>query len=338
MKVPIPWAPLYPSQISGETSLELARWRGDWREFWVQWHEDRVYFQLTHGEPTVWASLETCAPDEAIACFEDAVCQRRYGACFIEWAEIHRSKNPHILDLQFIFALDGTGFLREWHSPDWITFAPKQTRGWIWFPELLDAELHSPHHRDYCRYAANNVYDEILMRRVTEKEIERLSWRSRTNKNEFKRIMLLLWNAQLLRFPLQQRRFANVSLQSCLPETRDLIEAPDSTTAILRSHLSLPAPFSDANAQLLDWLQTYFVGEGFEWRTTDWGKRQYRKLRAREPHLRAFFEPNSIYWGVRFGDRSDPSFHQQLEARLQLRAWLLDRATPSQVETFLRAD
>ena len=80
MKLPIPWTPLYPSQRSGEVSLQLAHWRGDWRECRVQWHEDRVYFRLANMDPKLWASLESCAEDEAIACFQDAVKSKCYGA------------------------------------------------------------------------------------------------------------------------------------------------------------------------------------------------------------------------------------------------------------------
>ncbi len=324
MKVPIPWAPLYPSQRSGETSLELARWRGDWREFWVQWHEGRVYFQLIEGEPTVWASLAICAEDEAIACFENAVSKRRYGACFCANVQVRYGLTHDVFPLQFIYAPDGTGFLREWCSRDWIAFAPPQTRIWALLPDLHLPAVGARETRECCQFAANSVSDAIRFRRVSDEEIARLSWRSQTNENEWKRVMNWLWDAGLLDFGENGRKWASVSFSCCIPHPK--------------SNLGLPAPKSESNTRLMNWLRTYFIGEGFEWRATDWGKRRFRKLRAREPHLRAFLEPRSISWHVRFGDQSDPTFHQQLEARLQLRDWLRDKVAPAQIEAFLRAD
>lgn len=324
MKVPIPWTPLFPSQVSGETSRETARWRGDWREFLVQWHEDRVYFQLVEGEPTVWASLASCDADAALACFEDAVCERRYGACFRASTQVRYGKTHDSFMLQFIYAPDGTGLLREWFSRDWIAFAPNQTRFWALWPDLHLPQIGVRETRECCQLAAGSVRDEIRFRRVRDEEIAQLSWRSATNETEFARVMNWVWDAGLFNFGERDRKWASVSLSCCLPT--------------LKSNLRLPEPSGENNARLLNWLCSYFVGEGVEWRVTGWGQRRFRKLRAREPHLRAFFGPRFVSWHVRFGDRDEPSFHQQIEARLQLRDWLRNRDAPSEAERFLAPD
>ncbi len=324
MKVPIPWAPLFPSQISGETSREMARWRGDWRDFWVQWHEDRVYFQLVEGEPTVWASLETCAQSEAISCFENAVLERRYGACFSAQTKVRYGKTQDCFSLHFIYAPDGTGILREWFSRDWIAFAPNQTRIWALWPDLHLPAVGAFETRECCQLAAGSVRDEIRFRRIPDQDIAHLSWRSQRTEEEFARVMNWIWNAGLFDFGDRDRRWASVNL-NCY-------------SLDLKSSLYLPRPKGPNNARLFDWLRAYFVGEGIEWRVTDWGQRKFRKLRAREPHLRAFFAPHSIAWNVPFGKRDEPSFHQQIEARLQLRDWLRDKATSTEIETFLRPE
>ena len=324
MKVPIPWTSLFPSQVSGETSLELVRWRGDWREFWVRWHEDRVYFQLVEGEPTVWASLKNCVPEQAVACFEDAVLERSYGACFRAQTKVRYGKTEDCFSLHFIYAPDGTGLLREWFSRDWIAFAPTQTRIWALWPDLHLPQIGVYETRECCQFAANSVRDEIRFRRIPDQDIAQLSWRSPRTEDEFARVMNWIFDAGLFDFGARDRRWASVNLNCCSPN--------------LKSSLSLPHPKGPNNAQLFDWLRGYFVGEGIEWRETDWGKRKFRQLRLREPHLRAFFAPRSVAWRVRLAGRDAPSFHQQLEARLQLRDWLRDKATPEEIETFLRTE
>ena len=333
MQIPIPWTPLYPSQRAGTASRESAWWRANERDFIVQWFEDRVYFRLTDGEPTVWASLESCAQNEATTCFEEAVRTRRYGACFKSCVKLEGRRGDFVLLMHFIYAPDGTGWLREWSSREWIAFAPHQTRMWALFP---DAEL--PRRgvyegRNCCQHAANSVTDEILFRSVSDDEIERLSWRCATTPEEFKRTMLWLWRAGLLRFSPEQRKFASVSLNNCLP----VYHPPDGDRQdkAWSSTLHLPKPCENANRELFDWLRGYFVGEGFEWLATGWGQRKFRKLRAQEPQVRAFFEPRPIYWGVRLSDQAEPSFHQQLEARLELRQWFQCKVSPEQADKWL---
>ena len=335
MTLPIPWAPLYPSQISGAPSLETVRWRGDWRDFNVQWHEDRIYFQLVEGEPTVWASLESCAPDEAVACFEDAVLARRYGACFVTHTKVHWGYEHFLFLLHFTYAPDGTGFLREWCSRDWIAFAPPQTRFWALLPDLHLPAVGAPESRECCQFAAKSVREQILFRRIPDEEIARLRWRSHTTQTEFERVMRWTWNAGFLRPEIDPKRNSNFWKAGLHTGFRRSVtdSAPCLDSNLFLSHLRW-----SANPAGWEWLCNYFSGEGLQWHATEWGQRKFRRLRAREPHLRAFFEPRSISWNVSFGKRDEPSFHQQLEAQLQLRTWLLQRATPAQVETFLRAD
>ena len=318
MKVPIPWTPLYPSQISGETSLELARWRGDWREFDVQWHEDRVYFQLTNGEPTVWASLETCAQNEAISCFEDAICERRYGACFEQCANVYAGRGLLSFPLQFIYAPDGTGLLREWCSRDWIAFAPPETRGWAFFPDLHLPQIGAQESVSCCIYAAKSVRDQIMFRRVSDEEIAQLAWRCETNRAEFESVTNWLWDAGLLREKKLGHLFQGATMSNSTPHLKT------------NFHL-INLSCGDA---LHNWLNAYFAGQGLQRSARNWGQRRYRLLRAREPNLRAFSEWNSVRWSVQF--QRAPSFHQQLEARLQLRDWLRDKVTESEIEEFLQ--
>lgn len=270
MKVPIPFASLYPSQYSGEISIEMARWRGNWREFWVQWHEDRVFFQLADGEPTVWASLETCARDEAIACSQNAVCERRYGVCFEQCTNVYPEHGMLPLRFQFIYAPDGTGFLREWCSRDWIAFAPNETRAWAFFPDLHLPQIGAEESQNCCIYAVKSVREQIMFRRVSEADMERLSWKSATNEAEFERVVNFLWNAEWIARVDANNHYLGVSFGNSIPHAK---------TWFHLSNLS-------CQPALESWLKTYFVGEGFEWRSLDWGARRYRKLRARTTFAR----------------------------------------------------
>jgi len=323
--LPIPFQPLYPSQRSGIATIHRANWRGEECNMVVQWHEDRAYFSPLEGRHGVWATIDSCEENDAVACFEQAVRERRYGICFVHWTEVHPGRGDMGLDLQFIYAPDGTGFLREWTSRQWIAFEPKETRGWVLFPDL---ELPRRADRDEsfrcCQYAASSVRDEILLRKVGQQEIEHLTWRSPTSEEEFKIIGISLWNAGFFRVRDIHRKYSGLSLFTYNNSTQ------------YRSRLSItPSEWNGKNS-FWKWMGQYFSGEGFYWRPTDWGKRRYRKLRAREPHLRAFFAPHGVNWNVSFANRSEPSFHEQLEARLELREWLWGKVSAEQIEDWLQ--
>ena len=299
-----------------------AMWRGEERRFEAKWHEDRVYFGLLDEKKTVWASLDSCEENEAVACFQEALESRRYGVCFSRQWDVYRRNFG--MRLQFIYAPDGTGLLREWSSRDWLFFAPQETRMWVLFPDLeLPAEsgqsaAMSPSY-GCCRAAIRCVEDELLMRRVSDEEIERLSFRSNSNREEFEQVARWLWSAGVLGAAFQS--WKQVSLFTFLMRPQ--------TTFALRS------PSWSGSPALLEWLQLFFASEGFEWRDTGWGTRRFRKLRAREPHLRAFFQPFGVWWKVSFERESQPTFHEQLEARLRLREWLREKAPEHNIESWL---
>lgn len=317
----LPWAPLYPSQKSGEISLQRAMWRGEERQFVGIWHEDRVYFRLLDGRETVWATLDACEENDAVACFQEALNSHRYGVCFSRQWDVYRRNFGMVL--QFIFAPDGTGLLREWSSRDWLFFAPQQTRMWALFPELeLPAEngqgSHSPESRDCCRAAIRCVENELLMRRVSDEEIERLSFRSNSTKEEFERVMRLLWNCGLM---YSNGNNGNGDTVSC-----------GNYGSVFNGYFYSHCRWAGQKT-MLEWLRTHFTPQGFEWHFDDWGKRRYSKLRAREPRLRAWFRPRGVMWNVELSD--EPSFHEQLEARLELRDWLQLKAPEEQIEKWL---
>lgn len=320
-----PWQPLYPSQRSGALRRESALWSGTPQQFQLQWHEDRVYFQLCGDDSTTWATLRSCTEADAISCFREALASRRYCVCFANQTKVRYGKETFFFNIQFLYAPDGTGLLREWSSRDWIAFAPKETRGWAFFPELTlpqrnDREIS---HR-CCQYAARSVRDHILFRRVSDEEIECLSWKSATDEAEFLRVMRWLWNSQILVPEVDTKSWADVSLTT--------------STWYSQSRLCWSRDDWQGNQNLKHWLQSYFAGEGFEWHPADWGKRRFRKLRAREPHLRVFLEPRGINWRFPFSKCTEPTFHEQLEARHQLRDWLRDKAPDSSTDEWLFPD
>ncbi len=326
MTFDLPWEPLYPSQRSGALSLERAMWRGEERRFAVQWHEDRVYFRLMDGEPGVWATLDACEEGDALACFEEAVRSRRYGVCFSHKFDVYR--HSQWMNLQFIYAPNGTGLLREWSSRDWLTFAPGATRMWPLLPDtVLPEEYSNPWRKGQshgcCRAAIHAVEDELFFRRVGDEEIERLSWRSSTTQAEFERVMRWLWDTRIMCVKEPIKKWEQPSF------------CPSNFVPNPRSSLSLSGMRWRADEKFLAWLRGYFVGEGLEWRKTGYGKRRFRKLRAREPHLRAWFRPEGVVWTVEF--TVDPTAHQQLEARLELRDWLRGKVPDARIEEWLGA-
>jgi len=321
----IPWKPLYPSQRSGTPTIERAFWQGEERRFIVQWHEDRAYSGLCDGESSVWATLEECAEDDAVACFEDALQSRRYGVCFSNNTKIRFGKEYFWWNLQFIYAPDGMGLLREWSSRDWIAFAPEETRMWALFPDVeLPQKERGGESFKCCQYAAIDVRDDLLFRKVGEEEIERLSWRSSTNQADFERVVRLLWLSRLTTVQDKAKTWTSIYMGT------------NYTDSMRRNKLFLSGMDWEGNEHFLKWLQSYFSSEGFGWMPTNWGKRRYRRLRAREPRLRAFFAPHGINWQVSFANQSQPSFHEQLEARLELREWLRDKVSAEQIENWLQ--
>jgi hypothetical protein len=322
--LPIPWQPLYPSQKSGAPSLERGLWQGEEKAFLLQWFDGRVYFQLYEDDKTIWATLDSCAGSDALTCWQEALLNRRWGVCFENVTNIPFGQERFPSRLQFIYAPDGTGLVREWSSPDWIAFAPKETRAWAFFPELMLPIKNDggPSHR-CCQFAAKDARKELLFRHVSDEEIERLSWKSLTNQSEFERVINWLWNAALLDVE-SSRMFLSYASAS-------LFNLPTHT----HSYFTLSGMRWAGSDRLLEWLRAYFTIEGFHWHSIDWGKRRFRKLRAREPHLRAFFEPGGTHWRVPFQGRAQPSFHEQMEARLHLRDWLRDKVPDADIETLL---
>lgn len=311
----IPWQSLYPFQRSGMPSLQSADWNGQEHSFVVQWHEDRAYFQL-EGEPIIWATLDSCTESDALDCWREALNHRCWGVCFQRGIKIPNG-SFYLSDrwlLQFIYAPNGVGFLREWSSPDWIYFSPQETRAWCLFPDLVLPREHDwKESRNCCQHAIQNVRDSLLYRTVSNEEIERLSWKSATNESEFLRVMGWLWNAGILRTGAYLHNY-NAHLSStfiCFPE------------------------HWNGSTILLRWLGGYFVGEGFKWRQSNWGKRRFRKLMVREPHIRAFFEPCVVRWSFVSAQHPEPTFHEQLEARFQLRDWLQEKAPEADIEAWL---
>ena len=182
-----------------------------------------------------WASLETCAEDEAIACFEEALRSNRYGACFIDWAEVHRSKeSAHSGFSVHLCARWNRDFCANGTARIGSLLRPNRRAVGSGFPIRLINNCNCREIEIVAATAASSVYNKILMRaRERKQKIERISWRSRTDKAEFTRVMTWLWEAQWLRFPTQQRKFASVSLQSCFPTLSELRAAPDSPQALL---------------------------------------------------------------------------------------------------------
>ncbi len=319
MYLDLPWEPLYPSQRSGEISVERAFWRGQERRFAVQWHEDRAYFGLLSGARVVWATLDACEESEVVACFEEAVQNGRYGVCFGQHCKVYRCNFE--MCLQFIFAPDGTGLLREWSSRAWLAFAPEETRSWALFPDVvLPNEGGQGAASPECRAAIHCIENELLLRPISNEELERLSFRSGSNQAEFEQVARWLWDTALIS-PFQPTGFTAIALHTSAPHLRTTINFYGSRWS--------------GSVGLMNWLHSHFATQGFEWRDTHWGKRRFRGLRRREPQLRAWCNPFSVRWDVLFSNADSPTAHQQLEARLHLRDWLRDKATPEQIETWL---
>lgn len=321
----IPFPAIYPFQRSGNCTIQRANWRGEERDVIVQWHEDRAYFAPLQGEPGVWATLDSCAENDALACFDEAVREKRYGVCFSNFTKIHYGREHFRWMLHFIYAPDGTGLLRERVSRDWIAFAPQETRAWAMFPELeLPKQGDKQESFMCCQYAAKSVRDELMFRKIEQEEIEYLSWRSSTTKEEFERVGQLLWQGGFAVKDTQRGR--NESLY--LSTHYDHPVSPRKMSAYINE--------AEGTGEFWKWLQSFFWVQGFEWRQTEWGRKRFAKLRAREPYLRAFYEPIPVKWHVSFAGKDEPSFHEQIEARLELREWLRDKASAQDIEKWLK--
>lgn len=204
----------------------------------------------------MWATLEECTEDDTIACFEDALQSQRYGVCFNNNCSVWRENFR--MELQFIYAPDGTGILREWSSRDWIPFAPKQTRAWAMFPDLMLPTGDTPPNPSAgcCYAAAHCVENELLMRHVSDEEVHRLAFHSNSNPEEFERVMRLLWNYGLLRPDRDKPSAHSARVGTYAHELQGYF--------YLRCDWTL-------NRSFIDWLRAYFTPQGFNWQTEDWG-------------------------------------------------------------------
>ena len=202
--------------------------------------------------------------------------------------------------------------LRERASRDWIAFAPRETRAWVWFPDLIiERKEQSELISDYGDHAAKSVMWELLCRTVSAEERARRASPSVTTQAEFERVMGWTWNAGLLRLTNPQVSWATIEMTGGYVGHDDALRLRN-----LQWH---------GTRGLWDGLRDFFSAEGWQWEASNWGSKRRRKLRNRCPYLRAFIELGRVRWQIALTGRGETSFHQQLEARLQLRDWLHEK-------------
>jgi hypothetical protein len=314
----IPWKPIYPSLKSGEPSIQRAVWQGEEWQFLVQWHEDRTYFGSVNSRGNIFACLDPCREEEAVEFWRSALEKHRFGVC--RYDSLH-FRDCIEIQVFLILSSDGTGLARETWSHDWLSFVPKETRGWILYS--------SPVSEDKNRLTGISLpfgftTDEyLLIRRISDEEIQRLTFESGTNEQEFKEIMRCLWHLKLIQF-VSTDTSGSVT---CRTSPRNL-----KGQVTLASNLQWKG-----NPEFWTCLENYFQVKGLHWKRTHYGRRKLRRLRAREPQMRLFLEPRFIYWHCGFRSEDEPTFHQQLEARLELREWLRGKAPAEQIEAWLHS-
>lgn len=279
----------------------------------VVWHEGRVYFALAFDNQThnVCTTIDECQEEDALNFWREALASSRYGLCRNGYY-VFRSCIE--LQLQIIQAPDGSGLMREWWNLGWTAFPPPRGNS---LTSLVEPEEHWPH----IFRRSPKCEEEFLLRSVSEEDSARFVYRTATNEREFQKVVPWLWTLGFLR--LQQGRMG--AQVQCF-----------SGRFPFRGCLELGAGVDWAgHTEFLLWLQRYFVVEGAQWKKTHYGRRKLRRLRAQEPRMRLFFGPHFSYWSCYFKRGDEPTFHQQLEARLDLRDWLRDKAPAEQIEAWL---
>lgn len=310
----LPWKPIFPSQRSGAPFLEYGFWQGEERCFVLQWYEDRVYFQLADGEPTLWATLDACQEDDAITCWHEALFGKRIGLCFSSYHNITRPS--FYTQLHIICGINGDCLAREWFSRTWIPFTAPASRAWVLCPDvlLLQKKRVRRDDRGYGAFFSNleAIENDLLNYRFSDEDIDYLALRSSSTQDEFTRVMRWLNAAGLL-----SHRHIGIG-----------------TWSAFRYSLNLSVLW-DGNSEFCAWLERYFWIQGYQWRRTGWGRRQLRRLRKREPNMRLFLEPVPVAWTVPFDRSVEPTFHERLEAKLELREWLREKAPEADHEKWL---
>lgn len=308
------WQSVDPLPLNWGT-LQEATWRGKTQQFRVAWHEKRVYFTLAFDRGRYnhnsCATLDECEEQNAVECWKEALNSGRYGFC----CDSHQTLRDCIdFPFQVIQAPDGSGLMREWWNHRWTPFAPP--RGSSLMP-LLEPVEQWPH----ILRRPPDCYEDLLLRRVSEEDSAQFSYRTSTNKREFQQVSSWLWVLRFIRIQ-QGHQHGWVRCRSEVFPFRGQFEVSHGLDWI-------------GHPNLLLWLQSYFVVEGAQWKKSHYGRRKLRRLRSQEPRLRLFFEPHFANWICYFESGEEPSFHEQLEARLELRDWLLDKAPREQIESWL---
>ncbi len=319
-----PWpAWILGDKLDNPQHVEVERKKKQER-FLVQHHFDRVYFRRV-DEERIYSTLETCEASQTFPHFETALETGNYGwsydSCLCYPAKRGTESHGPALNLHFIIHTDGTGLVREWSSRHWISFGPSATRLLAFFPDLLypAKEDHIPIWR---QPVLRSVRDQLLYRVVAPEELEGLQARwLRGSDEEWQQVATWLWSSGLLHAKDSHSRYAGLYC-SCWPGVPYDLKTP---------HLNwIGTP------QLREFLRQSFVFRGLDWQAdVEWRRRKHRRLFAQQPRIRCRWSQSVATRGVSFLKSETPSFHEQLEARLELRDWLLDKAPREQIESWL---
>lgn len=309
------WSRGFANEKTGETTLHSAWWKGEYLAFHVCWQGGRVYFALAEGRSDVCATLDECREEDAIQCWEAAMENERFGVCLYASLTLRHCLAFHC---HVIAAANGDGLIREWWSSEWFSFSDFDVNSSNAFSGQRPAWPGIPH-----RYRGfEDVCEKILQRSVSDAETQLFPFSAKATKQDFDRAVNYLWAMGAIRF--QQDK--NSGQVYCSTH-----HSPYQGTITLGSTLEW-----NAHPELRSWLQEYFFVSGAQWKKTHYGRRKLRELRAQQPRLRLFFEPHFIRWICSFERDQAPSFHEQLEARLELREWLRDKVSAEQIENWLQ--
>jgi len=309
------WSRGFANEKTGETTLHSAWWKGEYLAFHVCWQGGRVYFALAEGRSDICATLDECREEDAIKCWEAAMKDERFGVCLYVSLTLRHCLYLHC---HVITAPNGDGLIREWWSSQWFPFSDSDVNSPNAFSFQAPTWPGIPH-----RYRGfENACESILQRPVSEAEMQLFPFYAKATEKDFEKVVVCLWKMGAIRFQ-KGGIYGNVY---CSTRYR-----PYQGTITVEYNLEW-----DAHPNFRNWLEEYFSISGAQWKKTHYGRRKLRHLRAQQPRLRLFFEPHFIEWICSFERDQAPSFHEQLEARLELREWLRDKVSAEQIENWLQ--
>lgn len=313
---------------------------GERRKLLLKMRDGVIYFKEPHLVPVFAVTRRferELRGDELIEAWKEAVAREDYGRHIARHLWIHSVPASTVLSL--VHRADGSGWIKEWFSPDWLDTPPLRdgSRLELW-------GKHSFHVLN--RRAIARTRKRLLNRQFSPDETPTVArhWK-RGNEEEARRIVPVMLKLFAPTMGSHFDSFEQIPFQlsACSPGDPGMFHQHP-----IKGRWYPWFDFSPLARRALNLLREHLLFEEVQWINRrlhpDNGERSYldaERIRAGNErfgdHWRGNYEFHLAHVRFQIAPFDLPSAHEKLESLLELREWLDGRVSPEKREFWLRA-